>query len=219
MIHQIELALADADLLLMIVDVKSRKHPVDISLKSINTNAARSVLVLNKIDLVDKSSLLPLIKLYRDWYPFNAIVPVSAEKKQGLDVLEKEIVNNLPLSPPFYPKEMLTDQPERFFVSELIREQIFRSFHEEIPYSTEVLIKDFKERSAGKDYIEAVIFVERDSQKGILIGRKGEKLKSVGANARHVIEKFLDREVYLDLKVRVSPSWRRSEEKLKYLGY
>ncbi|MCB9059450.1 MAG: GTPase Era [Calditrichae bacterium] len=219
MIRQIELALADADLLLMIVDAKEKVHPVEINLKDFNTSATRAILVLNKIDLVEKNKLLPLIKLYQEWYPFNAIIPVSALKKEGLTELQNEIQNNLPLSPPFYPKDMLTDQPEKFFVGELIREQIFRSFHEEIPYSTEVLIKNFKERKKGKDFIEAVIFVERDSQKGILIGNKGEKLKKIGENARRVIESFLDREVYLELHVKVNQAWRRSEEKLKYLGY
>ena len=219
MIRQIELALADADLLLMIVDAKEKVHPVEINLKDFNTSATRAILVLNKIDLVEKNKLLPLIKLYQEWYPFNAIIPVSALIKEGLRELQNEIQNNLPLSPPFYPKDMLTDQPEKFFVGELIREQIFRSFHEEIPYSTEVLIKNFKERKKGKDFIEAVIFVERDSQKGILIGNKGEKLKKIGENARRVIESFLDREVYLELHVKVNQAWRRSEEKLKYLGY
>ena len=114
---------------------------------------------------------------------------------------------------------MLTDQPERFFVGEIIREQIFRSFHEEVPYSTEVMIQEFKERDKGKDYIQAIIFVERDSQKGILIGNKGQKLKKVGKMARSVIEKFLDRPVYLELNVRVNNSWRKDEAKLKQLGF
>jgi GTP-binding protein Era len=219
MIKQIENALLDADLLLMIADCKEKGHPVDINLKKINTSAHRSILVLNKIDLINKNELLPLIELYQQWYPFNAIIPVSAAKKSGLEELKKEIEKNLPLSPPFYPKDMLTDQPERFFAAEIIREQIFRSFHEEIPYSTEVMIKEFREQEKGKDYIKAVIFVERDSQKGILIGKKGQKLKEVGKMSRSMIEGFLGRLVFLELQVKVNAAWRRDEAKLKQMGF
>lgn len=219
MIKQIENALSDADLLLMLVDCKEKNHPVDINLKDFNTSAHRFILILNKIDLINKNELLPLIERYQKWYPFNAIIPISAEKKNGLDELKAEIETNLPLSPPFYPKDMLTDQPERFFVSEIIREQIFRSFHEEIPYSTEVQLKEFTERLKGKDYIKATIFVERDSQKGILIGNKGQKLREVGKMSRSIIESFLDRPVFLELQVKVSTAWRRDENKLKQLGF
>jgi GTPase len=219
MVKNIENALGDADLLLLMVDCTQKKHPIDVDLKAFKTSAHRSILILNKIDLIGKSKILPLIELYQKWAPFDAIVPISATKKEGLDVLKEEIEKNLPLSPPFYDKDAITDQPERFFVSELIREQIFRSYHEEIPYSTEVMIKEFKERDKGKDYIEAIIFVERDSQKGIIIGAKGAKLKDVGAKARSVIEQFLGRKIYLDLRVKVNPSWRRSESKLKQMGY
>lgn len=219
MVKQIETAIEDADLLLLIVDCTKKDHPIELDLKKFKSRATRTVLVLNKVDLIGKANVLPLIETYQKWYDFDAIVPISAEKKEGLDVLAQVIEQNLPLSPPFYSKDTITDQPERFFVAELIREQIFRSYHEEIPYSTEVMIKQFKEREKGKDYIEAVIFVERDSQKGILIGAKGAKLKQVGEMARSVIENFLDRKVYLDLKVRVNPSWRRDENKLKKMGY
>ncbi len=219
MVKNIENALGDADLLLLMVDCTHKKHPIDVDLKAFKTSAHRTVLILNKIDLIGKSKILPLIELYQNWAPFDTIVPISATKKEGLDVLKEEIEKNLPLSPPFYDKDAITDQPERFFVSELIREQIFRSYHEEIPYSTEVMIKEFKERDKGKDYIEAIIFVERDSQKGIIIGAKGAKLKDVGAKARSVIEQFLGRKIYLDLRVKVNPSWRRSESKLKQMGY
>jgi GTPase len=219
MVKNIENALGDADLLLLMVDCTQKKHPIDVDLSAFKTSAHRTVLILNKIDLIGKSKILPLIELYQNWAPFDAIVPISATKKEGLDVLKEEIEKNLPLSPPFYDKDAITDQPERFFVSELIREQIFRSYHEEIPYSTEVVIKEFKERGKGKDYIEAIIFVERDSQKGIIIGAKGAKLKDVGAKARSVIEQFLGRKIYLDLRVKVNPSWRRSESKLTQMGY
>ena len=219
MLRQIESAVSDADLLLLIVDVSSRDHPVEIDLKSLTPHISKVILVLNKIDLIGRQNLLPLIDLYKQWYPFNALIPISAKQKNGINELIQEIEKNLPLGSPFYPKDMVTDQPESFFVGELIREQIFRSFHEEIPYSTEVMIKTFKERANNKDYIEAVIFVERESQKGILIGHKGDKIKKLGEQARRVIEQFLNRDIYLDLKVRVNTSWRRDESKLKQLGY
>jgi len=114
---------------------------------------------------------------------------------------------------------VLTEQPERFFVAEFIREQIFLHFHEEIPYSTEVQIEEFREREKGKDLIHAVIYVERESQKGIIIGKKGSSLKNIGMKARKVIENFLDREVYLELRVKVSKNWRKSENQIKRFGY
>jgi len=216
---QIDSALSDADLLIMIVDVSAHKHPVDIDLQRIKASSATSILVLSKIDLIDRNKLLPLIELYEEWHKFNAIIPICALKEEGVDELKNEIEKCLPYSPPYYPKDMLTDQPEKFFVAELIRERIFRSFHEEIPYATGVLINSFKERPNGKDYIEAIIVVERDSQKGILIGAGGQKLKKVGSIARKAIEEFLGRPVYLDLRVRVRANWRRDENKLNQLGY
>ncbi len=216
---QINTALSDADLLIMIIDASAHKHPAEIDLQRIKAASANSILVLSKIDLIDRKKLLPLIDVYKDWYDFNAIVPVSSLKAEGLDDLKTEIRKYLPYSPPYYPKDMLTDQPEKFFVAELIRERIFHSFHEEIPYATGVLINSFKERPRGKDYIEAIIVVERDSQKGILIGAGGQKLKKVGSIARKAIEEFLGRPVYLELRVRVRANWRRDEKKLNQLGY
>ena len=216
---QINSAMSDADLLIMIVDVTDKKHPVEIDVQRLKTYNADSILVLSKIDLIDRKNVLPLIELYKNWYNFNAIIPISSLKAEGLDDLRNEISKHLPFSPPYYPKDLLTDQPERFFVAELIRERIFNSFHEEVPYATGVLINSFKERARGKDYIEAIIVVERESQKGILIGAKGQKLKKVGSVARKSIEEFLGRPVYLDLRVRVRANWRRDENKLDQLGY
>jgi GTP-binding protein Era len=177
------------------------------------------ILAINKIDLFARDQLLVLLKIYSDLYPFSALVPISALKKDGLNELMSELEKLVPLHPPFYDPDVLTEHPERFFVSEFIREQIFLYFREEVPYSTEVQVTDFVEREKGKDLIQAVIYVERESQKGIIIGRQGAALKKIGLNARRVIEQFLNREVYLDLSVRVSKNWRKDEIKIKKFGY
>ena len=171
------------------------------------------------IDLIEKKNLLTLIEIYNKKFSAKAIIPISALKQDGLESLEKEILNHLPKNPPYYPPDILTDHPERFFVGELIREKIFEKFYQEIPYSTEVVVEDFKERSKGKDYIYAVILVERKSQKGILIGKGGETLKQIGESARKEIEEFLGRKVFLDLRVKVNENWRRDDAKLRQLGY
>ena len=166
-----------------------------------------------------KNNLLPLLNSYAGLYPFQKLIPVSALKKDGLKELEKEMEKALPFHQPFYDPDVLTEQPERFFVAEFIREQIFLHFHEEIPYSTEIQIEEFRENKNGKDLISAVIHVERDSQKGIIIGKKGATIKNIGIKARKVIENFLNREVYLELQVKVSKKWRKSENQIRKFGY
>ncbi|MCB0279566.1 MAG: GTPase Era, partial [Calditrichaeota bacterium] len=144
---------------------------------------------------------------------------ISALKGTAVKNLQQEVKKNLPLHPPFYDPELLTEQPERFFVSEFIREQLFIRYKDEIPYSTEVEIEEFKERETGKTYIRAVIYVERDSQKGILIGKGGSALKKIGEFSRKQIEDFLDRKIFLELFVKVLPNWRNDSKQLKRLGY
>lgn len=212
-------AIGDADLLLMIVDAVNRQHPVEIDLERLNRDGKPVILLLNKIDLLDKKDLLPLIDIYQNWYPFEAIIPISALERDGLDQVEQEILKFLPLHPPYYPQDILSEHPERFFVAEIIREHIFMKFQQEIPYATEVEIDQFREQSGRKDYISATIFVERRSQRGILIGNKGAAIKEISSSARKDIEEFLDRPVYLDLHVKVNENWRKDEQKLKRLGY
>jgi GTP-binding protein Era len=174
--------------------------------------------VINKIDLVEKSQLLPIIDAIKD-LDVEEILPVSALNGKGTEELRETIFKYLPEGPFFYPEEDLSDSPERFFVAELIREKVFESFKKEIPYSTCVMIEEFKEREKGKDYIRALIYVERKSQKGILIGKNGEALKKIGAEARKDIEDFLGRQVYLELWVKVKEKWRKDKKFLKELGY
>ncbi len=219
MMEQVQTALEDADLLVLIVDASEGKHPIEVDLKNMNLKNKPVLLLLNKVDLIHKQDLLPLIELYKEFYPFEEIIPISALNRDGVDEVEQEIVKRLPNHPPFYPPDILSDQPERFFVAEIIREKIFERFFKEVPYSTEVVVEEFKERSSGKDYIYAIIYVERPSQKGIIIGKKGEALKKIGEAARREIEAFLGRQVFLELRVKVNENWRFDERKLKRLGY
>jgi GTPase len=227
MINHIQSSVSDADALVYIIDVSSLRslddpHQFDADvelLKKANLENKPVLLVLNKIDLIEISSLLPIIEKYTNRYNFEKIIPVSALKRNGLEELRAELIELLPVHPPYYDPEIITEQPERFFVAELIREQIFHFFKQEIPYATEVQIEEFKERERGKDLIRAVIYTERDTQKAILIGKKGSALKKIGQRARNQIEKFLEREVYLDLRVKVRKDWRRDDMQIKRFGY
>ncbi len=219
MMDYVGLSLQDADVLLIIIDVSREHHPLDIDFKQINKQHKPMILLLNKIDLLSRGKLLPLMKLYDQFYPFQAIIPISALQNDGLDQLQKELLPLIPYGPPFYPPDVVSDQPERFFVAEIIREKIFLNFHEEIPYSTEVVIETYTERPRGKDFISAIIYVERTSQKAILIGKQGLALKRIGSQARKEIEDFLGRSVFLELRVKVAENWRKSEHKLRTMGY
>lgn len=219
MMDQVTSAMHDADLLFLIVDAAEKNHPVPIELARLNPSRKPVLLLMNKIDAIKKADLLPLIDLYHQAYKFEAIIPISALAKDGLELLQKEMLERLPLGAPFYPPDLLTDQPERFFAAEIIREKIFEKYYDEIPYSTEVIIEDFKERRKSKDYISATIIVERRSQKGILIGKQGAALKEIGERARRDIEEFLGRPIFLDLRVKVNENWRKDDIKLRRLGF
>jgi GTP-binding protein Era len=217
MVKQIKTAVADADVLLSMIDPWFEK---DGSFRQFNELAKDKprIIAINKIDLVPKEKILPLI----DSLQFNKasdIIPISALYGTGVDVLKRTIFENLPEGEFFYPQEYISDAPERFFVADLIREKIFETFKKEVPYASCVIIDDFKEREIGKDYIRAIIYVERDSQKAILIGKKGAALKRVGEKARREIEEFLGRTVYLELWVKVKEKWRKNKKFLKELGY
>ncbi len=221
-------ALDDADVVLFLIDAEQVKmHGVANSMleKALPVNPANGgrgkkiFLVINKIDCVEKSDLLPMIDSFRKAFPFEEILPISALNSFGTEELVATVVNYLPKHPPLYPPDIISEAPEKFFVSEIIREKIFEQFAEEIPYSATVDVIAFKERAAKKHFISAEIFVERQSQKGILIGKGGEALKKVGERARAEIESFLDHPVFLELHVKVREKWRGSEAWLKRLGY
>jgi GTP-binding protein Era len=213
-------AIEEADLLVFLIELEEKISAANRSILSDLIQTKKPlILAINKIDLIDKEKLLPIIDDYARSFKLTSIIPISALKEDGLDELKQLFIDNLPVGFPFYPAEMVTDQPERFFVAEIIREKIFQKYGEEIPYSTTVTVEEFKERDQGKDYIRAVIYVERNSQKGIIIGKQGAALKRVGQIAREEIELFLGRPVYLELFVKVKEKWRQKEGILRELGY
>jgi GTP-binding protein Era len=212
-------AAQDADILIFIVDASSKKHPVRLDFKKLNPSGKPVICLLNKIDLIRKGEILPLIDLYKETYGFETIIPISAYLHDGIEEMRTALVKILPKGMPYYPPDLITDQPERFFAAEIIREKIFQYYKEEIPYSTEVTVEEFKERDNGKDYIYCIIYVERMSQKRIIIGKNGAALKAISTAARKEIEEFIGRSVYLELRVKVLEKWRKNELKLKRLGY
>ncbi|MDR3705805.1 MAG: GTPase Era [Paludibacteraceae bacterium] len=211
-------ALADADVLLYVTDVFD-SHEKNIEfVDMVNQNQAPLILVVNKIDLIDQSKLEEKVEHWKSVLPRAEILPVSALEKFNLEPLLRRIKELLPESPPFFDKESLTDKPERFFVTEIIREKILLNYEKEIPYSVEPVVEEFKEE-ATIIRIHVAINVERDSQKGIVIGHGGKSLKKVGTEARKDIEAFFQKKVYLELFVKVEKDWRNSDNKLKGFGY
>ena len=211
-------SLGQVDLALWLVDVTEDYGPGDRYVKDVLARAGKPVILgLNKIDLVPKPRLLPLIDRYRQLLDFAEIVPISGLKGHNVERLAERLVAHLPEGERLYPEDFLTDQPERFFVAEMVREQILRHTREEIPYSTAVIIDSFKEAQPVMR-IEASILVERQSQKGILIGRGGAMLKAIGSAARREIEAFLGTKIYLGLFVKVREGWREDPAMLDEMG-
>ena len=216
MMKDVSSSAQDADVMVFMAD--ATKDTVDeMSLEYVGDRPA--ILALNKIDRVKQENVLPLVEAYIEKHDFDEVIPISALKNYQLDVLLDAVVERLPLGRPFYPREMISEQPERFFVAEIIREKIFQLYRQEIPYSTQVNVVSFEERDDEKDFIDAEIVVERDSQKGILIGKGGKALKKVGSLARKDIEQFLDSEVFLQLHVKVRSEWREKDSFLRSFGY
>jgi GTPase len=185
-------------------------------LKEVKTPA---FLVINKIDLIDNRQVLPLIETYQKSFPFAEYVPVSALKGVNLDELMRTIVTYLPEGPRYFPSDQLTDQPEKFLIAELVREQIFTQTAQEVPYQTAVLVEQLEESESGVLRVDATIYVERESQKGIIIGKQGSRLKQIGQAARQEIERLLNTRVYLALWVKVRKDWSENEQLIRDLGY
>lgn len=220
MMRTVHEALGDADIACVLFDA-TLLVPGEIAVPEELRGFERPrIAVLNKVDRVNpKEKLIPLIQEIHESGLFNEIIPISARTGDGVDRLVEALVRALPPGPPFYPEDQLTEQPERFFVGELVREQIMVRFSEEIPYAVEVEVTEFKEREGAKDFIGITLYVEQESQKGILIGRGGQAIRDLGAAARDGIERFLGRPVFLELRVKVAPKWRRDEATLRRLGY
>jgi GTPase len=216
-------AIADADVLLFMVDATDPKTGSGLTqaeaFKRLGGLKKPIFLVLNKVDRCEKAQLLPIIGAYANAFTFTEVFPLSALKGEGTEELVSALVPLIPVHPPYYPTDIVSEHSERFFVSEIIREKIFLSCREEIPYSTTVDIVEFKEREAGKWFVSADVIVERDSQKGIVIGKKGAMLKEIGRLARKEIESFVNHPVFLELHVKVREKWREKDEWLKRLGY
>jgi len=219
MVKTAQKTMKEADLILMMVEATGVGTNDENVVHMLNTLKAQKFLLVNKVDLVQKNRLLSLIENFQEMALFQEIVPISALRSDGLDLLLSLILKYLPEGEPFYPPDMVSDEPERFFVSEIIREQIFIHYGEEIPYSAAVQIETFEEKPEHKDYIRAIVNVERDSQKGIIIGKGGQTLKKVGIRARENIEQFLGRPVFLELDVRVKKNWRKNDSLIKRMGY
>lgn len=223
MMSYVQNSVEEADVLIVIIDAASydMSKGFDKMINSyIKSYEGPKILLLNKTDkLADKKTLLPLMAFMQQEGGFNDIVPISALKKDNLDNVIEIISKYIPEGPFFYDPEQLSTESQRFFVSEFIREQVFYRFKEEVPYSIEVIINEFKERESGKWYISAEIIVERDSQKKIIIGKSGEKIKELGKYSRKEIEKHLGFEIYLELFVKVRDDWRNNKTLLKSFGY
>ena len=212
-------ALLDADILLYVTDVVEAPAKNQSFLDKVARETVPVLVVINKVDLLKEQSVLETLgEEWKQLLPNAEIIPVSAQYTFNLDYLLKRIQELLPPSPPFFEKDALTDKPARFFVTEIIREKILQTYDKEIPYACEVAVEQFHEEE-NRIHIMAVIYVERDSQKGIVIGKGGSALKKVGTLARKDIEVFFDKKVFLELYVKVEKDWRSRENKLKGFGY
>jgi GTP-binding protein Era len=213
-----ESALQDADVLLYVTDVVENPEKNQDFLDKVARMTVPILLLINKIDQSDQKVLGDIVEKWHSLLPNAEILPISAKNKFGTDILLKRILELLPDSPPYFDKDQLTDKPARFFVSEIIREKILLYYDKEIPYSVEVSVERFKEDDRHI-HINAVIYVERDSQKGIIIGHQGVALKRVSTESRKALEKFFGKPIYLEVFVKVDKDWRSSERELNHFGY
>lgn len=213
-----ESALADADILLYVTDVRETPTKNMDFLEKVSKMEIPVILLINKIDESEQNQLGDLVETWHKLLPKAEILPISAKNKFGTEILMKRILEILPESPAYFDKDQLTDKPAKFFVSEIIREKILRYYDKEIPYSVEVAVERFKE-DERLIRINAVIYVERDSQKGIIIGHQGQALKKVSAEARKSLEQFFGKKIFLETYVKVDKDWRSSKRELRLFGY
>ena len=218
MLNFSESALTDADVLLYVTDVVEKPDKNSEFLEKVRKMQVPVLLLINKIDLSNQGDLTALVEEWHESLPQAEIIPISAANKFDVDAVLRRVRELLPDSPPYFGKDQWTDKPARFFVTEIIREKILLYYDKEIPYSCEVVVESFKE-DAKSIRINAVIYVERDSQKGIIIGKEGRALKKVATEARRSLEKFFGKSIYLETFVKVDKDWRNSERELRNFGY
>ena len=218
MMNFVDTAIGDADIILYVTDTVEKGDKNDEYIAKLKKIQCPVILVINKIDISSQDQVLELMNWWKEQIPNANIFPASAQEKFNLDNIFDAIVGNLPDAPAWYDKDVFTDKNLRFFASEIVREKIFLNYKEEIPYSCEVAIEEFKEGEERYD-ISAVIYVMRDSQKGIIIGKGGQSLKKVGTQARIEMEDFFQKKVFLRLFVKVDTDWRESKKELRKFGY
>ena len=214
----VETAIGDADTILYVTDTVEQPDKNDEWVEKLQRLECPVILVINKIDISTQEKVVELMRWWQEKLPKATIFPASAQEKFNLDSIFEAIVASLPVAPPWYDKDVFTDRTLRFFASEIIREKIFLNYSQEIPYSCEVVIEQFKEGEARYE-ISAVIYVERETQKGIIIGKGGTALKKVGTQARLDMEDFFQKKIYLNLFVKTDDGWRQSKKELKRFGY
>lgn len=213
-----ESALVDADVLLYMTDVVEKPDKNSEFLDKVSKLKVPVLVIINKIDLTDQESLEKMVEEWHAKLPNAEIIPISAATTFGVKTVMKRVTELIPESPPYFDKDQLTDKPARFFVSEIVREKILLHYDKEIPYSVEVVVEQFRENHS-RIVINAVIYVERESQKGILIGHEGQALKRVAIEARKDLEKFFGKKIYMELFVKVDKDWRSSDRELRNFGY
>lgn len=218
MLNFSESALVDADVLLYVTDTIEQPDKNQEFMEKVRRLDVPVLLLINKIDLSNQEDLVKLVDQWHEMLPKAEIIPVSAKARFNVDAVMKRIRELVPDSPPYFGKDQLTDKPARFFVTEIIREKILLYYDKEIPYAVEVVVEQFKEE-AKSIHINAVIYVERDSQKGIIIGKQGKALKKVATEARKTLEHFFQKTIYLETFVKVDKDWRSSDKELKNFGY
>jgi GTP-binding protein Era len=211
-------SLEDADVILFVTDIFEQYDEDDVINKLARIDHVPVLLLINKIDLATPEQIEEKIAHWRERFPTQAIIPISALKQENVGKIFDSVIEALPIHPPYFDKEELTDKPERFFASEIIREKIFLNYKKEVPYSCEVVITSFKEEDKIIR-IASEIYVERVTQRAILIGHKGESIKKVGTEAREAMEKFFGKKVFLEQFIKVEPDWRQKAQKLKSFGY
>jgi GTP-binding protein Era len=211
-------SLQDADVFLFIIDITDNSEPNEFLIDKLNKIPVPVLILINKIDVSNQEKLEGIMEFWHTKIPKAEILPISAQEGFNTEVILPKLKSLLPENPPYYDKDQYTDRPERFFVNEAIREKILLNYEKEIPYSVEVVTEQFKEKE-GIIFIDSIIYVERDTQKGIIIGHKGDAIKKVGTQARIDLEKFFTKKIHLNLFVKVKKDWRKNDRDLKNFGY